>query len=161
MTKLHILMVCTGNICRSPMAAYLLPAELPLALRTQVEVESAGTAALHGNLAEPLAVAAMNSRGIEISGHRARRLNREMLGRADLILTMEMNHLQTARNLLLWNRSKIRLLTDFYPRSPEPEIADPYGRPLKVYHDCIAAMLPCLQGVAEWVAQKIKPAQSR
>jgi protein-tyrosine phosphatase len=161
MPTLRILMVCTGNICRSPMAAFLLPAALPALIREQVRVESAGTFALHGNPAEPLAVAAMARRRIDLSSHRARRLNREMVRQADLVLAMEIGHLEAARNLILWNRSKIRLLTDFDPLGQDPEIADPYGGPLADYLSCLAALEPCIQGVAAWATQKIQPAGTR
>ncbi len=143
------------------MAAYLLPAALPASIREQVRVESAGTHALHGNPAEPLAVAAMARRGIDLSSHRARRLNREMVRQADLVLTMETGHQNVARGLLLWNRSKIRLLTAFDPLSPDPEIADPYGGPPAEYLNCLAALEPCIHGVAAWVTEKIQSAGPR
>jgi len=83
----EILMVCTGNICRSPMAAGLLRHMLPTDLENRIQVISAGTHAMHGHQAAPFAVQAMARQGIDISGHRARMIDRTLVRRASLILT--------------------------------------------------------------------------
>ena len=60
----EILMICTGNICRSPMAEGLLRHLLPPQAQAQITVRSAGTHGLHGHQAEPNAIAAMAQWGI-------------------------------------------------------------------------------------------------
>jgi protein-tyrosine phosphatase len=149
-----ILMVCTGNICRSPMAAGLLKHMLPPYLRARVRVSSAGTHALHGHQAAPPAVAAMARRGIDIRGHRARQVSREMLTGADLTLAMESEQVQLLGKMVFWKRSPIRLLSAFDPgndsRHP-PEIEDPYGHPLEVYQQCLTLLHPCIEGVIHWL----------
>ncbi|RQS71570.1 low molecular weight phosphotyrosine protein phosphatase [Burkholderia sp. Bp8963] len=79
-----LLVVCIGNVCRSPMAEALLRARLP-----GVDVQSAGIGALDGHPADPHAVALMRDRGLDISAHRARQLPSWLCTRADLILTMD------------------------------------------------------------------------
>lgn len=84
----RILIVCIGNICRSPMAEALLESRLA-DVHPEVQVDSAGLGALVGHAADPIAQELMLERGIDISGHRARQLTPEMSGQYDLILTME------------------------------------------------------------------------
>src|SRR5438552_189266 len=87
----HVLFVCTGNICRSPLAASLL--ERALKERgLEVTVTSAGTGAWDGAPASEGAYLVGLERGLDLSGHRARLLTRELVERADLILTMARHH---------------------------------------------------------------------
>ena len=82
----HILIVCVGNICRSPMAEAVLRHELRG--QDQVTVESAGLGALVGEPASEHALALMQERGLDISSHLARQLTPEQAKNADLILVM-------------------------------------------------------------------------
>ncbi len=82
------MVVCAGNICRSPMAAALLE-RLLRGPRDAVVVESAGLTALSGHGADPHAVSVMSERGVDIRAHRARQLASWMLAGADLVLVMD------------------------------------------------------------------------
>jgi protein-tyrosine phosphatase len=84
----RILMVCTGNICRSPMAEVLLAKRLR-DLGWEVAVESAGLAALVGHRADPTARALMGAHGLDLERHRARQLTPELIRSFELILVME------------------------------------------------------------------------
>ena len=84
----RVLMVCTGNICRSPMAEVLLAKRLRDRGLSAV-VESAGIAALVGHKAHPLAQALMGARGLDLGRHRARQLTRELIRSFELLLVME------------------------------------------------------------------------
>jgi protein-tyrosine phosphatase len=79
-----VLTVCIGNICRSPMAEGLLAAGLP-----HLRVFSAGTGALVGKPADPMAQALMRKRGIDISDHVAQQVSQMLCRQADLILVMD------------------------------------------------------------------------
>jgi protein-tyrosine phosphatase len=88
-----ILVVCTGNICRSPIAEGILRDELRRRLGDHApEVISAGVSGWDGSPATQEAVEAANERGTDISGHVARRLFRRDVDRADLILCMAAEH---------------------------------------------------------------------
>src|SRR6266545_3404456 len=86
----HILLVCTGNQCRSPVSAELLRSQLDARGMT-ADVRSAGLRDQHRTLSVDL-IRRMRDRGIDLSGHRSRRLGRDDVERADLILTMEHHH---------------------------------------------------------------------
>src|SRR5690606_6892784 len=83
----RILVVCVGNICRSPMAEALLREALP-----GRRVSSAGIGALVGEPADPLAVQLMRERGLDIGAHRGRQLDEPLLRENDVLLVMERGH---------------------------------------------------------------------
>lgn len=88
----RILVVCTGNICRSPYAAYILQSRLTQSGITGISVDSAGTGAETGSPMAPRISAALAHRGIETSGFRSKPLTGHLVERADLILTAETAH---------------------------------------------------------------------
>ncbi|MGQ3123084.1 low molecular weight protein-tyrosine-phosphatase [Variovorax sp.] len=79
-----VLVVCIGNICRSPMGEALIAAALP-----HFDVRSAGVGALVGQPADPLARSLMAERGLDIDAHRAQQLTSRMCQESDLILVMD------------------------------------------------------------------------
>lgn len=146
---MNILVVCTGNICRSPMAEGLLRQRiLRRSGKPTVRVHSAGTHGLDGEPAAPLAVQAADEMGIDISAHRARSLDREMARRADLILVMEPFHREIiTRALSPREKDKVRLLAHFDATSDTDSIEDPYHQPLEAYRSCMGRIARCVQGV--------------
>ncbi len=151
----NILMVCTGNICRSPMAAGLLSHYLPDSLKTQVRVLSAGTHALHGHQAEPPAIQAMDRIDIDITGHRARQITREIARETDLILTMEAAHNQWVKGLLKWRQNQPRRISEFNLQVPAHDVADPYGGSVEDFEACIRTLKPCIKGVILWLGNNL------
>jgi protein-tyrosine phosphatase len=95
-----ILVVCTGNICRSPMAERFLRHALEDRRIEGVTVESAGISGLDGHPAMPESVAALGERGIDLSEHLARRVDRRMIESADLILAMTSEHREAVEDLV-------------------------------------------------------------
>jgi protein-tyrosine-phosphatase len=90
---LSILIVCTANICRSPMAEAILKhlvSERPDA--TQWHIESAGTWAISGCRAAELSQYVMQTMGMDIGSHRSQPVSLDLIRKFDLILTMENNH---------------------------------------------------------------------
>jgi protein-tyrosine phosphatase len=88
-----ILVVCSGNICRSPVAEGLLRRAMERRLGAGTpSVSSAGTIAMEGNPATPEAVEAAGERGVDIAAHRARRLTDRMIATADLLICMAAEH---------------------------------------------------------------------
>lgn len=124
---MNILMVCLGNICRSPIAEGVLRRhcqERGLNWR----VDSAGTAGYHvGEAPDRRAIACLRSKGIDISGLRARQLTRVDLDEFDLVLVMDQSNLRDVLRLCGTpaQRDKVRLLMD-YTDSPGSPVPDPY-----------------------------------
>lgn len=151
----EVLMVCTGNICRSPIAAGLLEHYLPENLKAKVQVSSAGTHALHGHQAQEYAVEAMDKIGIDIRKHRARQVTERIARGSDLILTMEAAHCRRVKSLLSWRHDPPRMISEFNQLRSVHDIVDPYGHPLEAYESCIQTLMPCITGVVMWLGYKI------
>lgn len=151
----HILVVCTGNICRSPMAEGLLKGRMPLDLEDRVSVSSAGTHAMHGHPPAGNAVEAMALNGYAIERHRARQLTREIVKGVDLVVAMEKEHLKEIKRLRGWGKTPVCLIGEFGLPAGEEEIDDPIGKALPAYEACIERLRPCIDGIIEWLNQNL------
>ena len=96
----RILVVCTGNICRSPLAEKFLQVGFDAMAPAQFEISSAGTSGLTGDEVTPQIARIANPHGITFDGFRARRLENEHIRAADLVLTMERAHRATVVQML-------------------------------------------------------------
>ena len=122
----RILMVCTGNICRSPMAAGLLRARLRKKRASgEWKVLSAGVRAPEGRPASAYAMAEMAERDIDISGHRSQGVTEELMGEADLVLAMTRHHAEALEAAFPGQADKVYLLSEMVGK--RYDISDPYG----------------------------------
>ena len=129
---MHILFVCTGNTCRSPLAE-VIARKIAIERGLQdVEALSAGTSAHDGAPASDGALLVGMERGMDLSSHRAQTLSRDLVRNADLILAMGPHHLE--RIEALGGAGRAFLLSDFasHGASSRP-ISDPIGAELEVY----------------------------
>ena len=130
------------------MAEGLLRQMLSKNRKANVRIHSAGTHGLDDQPAAPFAIQAAAEMGIDISGHRARSLDRDMVAKADLILVMEPFHREiVARAVPREETEKLRLLADFERPRQSDTIDDPYTRSLKIYRACLKRIQHCLAGV--------------
>ena len=134
MSAYRILFVCTGNTCRSAMAeAIARRSALDLGL-SGVEIGSAGTAAWEGAPASDGALLVSLEHQVDLSGHHARLLTRELLEAQSLILAMGPHHLE--RIDALGGAGKSHLLTSYASRgATDRPIGDPFGGELSLYRE--------------------------
>ncbi len=135
----HILVVCTGNICRSPAAAALLQHRLAQAGLGDWHVTSAGTWARDGQPATSHMVTLLADRGLDLSAHRARTVNHHILRAADLVLVMTRNHAEALRLEFPDQAHKIYVLSEMLGGEPY-DIEDPFGGTLDDYRRCVAEL---------------------
>lgn len=143
----RILVLCTGNICRSPMAA----AALQYSARANgqpVEIRSAGIGALIGYPAEEPAQALMRARGLDISGHRAQQVNHDLLRWAQLILVMEPYQRDAVLAMDATLRGKVFLLGHW----TGDLIPDPYQQDQAAYEDALARID---RAIAAWLDKRL------
>ncbi len=130
----HILFVCTGNICRSPLAAGMLRAGLMEAGLSQVcMVESAGIHAVVGAAATARAIKVARSYGADISSHEARAFETSDFQRFELIIAMDSGHLDFLRHVRPASYTGEVTLLAAAQSERKLEIADPYGRSMLAY----------------------------
>ncbi len=130
-----ILIVCTGNICRSPMAMGLLQEKLRKeGLEGECRVHSAGVWGLKSQSPSTYSRQMMAERGIDISGHLSHDLTAEDVEEADLILTMERGQAEAISLESPKHAHKVYMLSEMIGR--HYDIGDPYGGPLYEYRQC-------------------------
>ena len=148
-----VLVVCHGNICRSPFAAVILGRWLAPA---GVSVESAGFVG-PGRRSPPEAILAANRRGVNLSTHRSSTLTSPMVRAADLVVTMDAAQARELRRRFGKPVSQVLVLGDFDPAEASPRgIEDPFGRPAAVYDRVNARIERCAAGLAEVVMRREK-----
>lgn len=134
-TPFRILFVCTGNTCRSPLAEAALKAALEDE-GVRVSVESAGTGAWEGQPATDHSVQVAAIDGVDLRGHRSRRLTAPMVREADWIIVMEPSHLAAVRALGA-DESRTFVLSEFPPPGePDLGVDDPFGGSREAYEEC-------------------------
>jgi len=149
----RILLVCTGNICRSPLAEALLRRDLKARGFPEIDVGSAGTGAWDGAPASEGAYLVGLERGLDLSAHRARLLTRELVESADLVLTMARHH--RARVEELGGEGRVFVLGEYAGRDgDDAEVSDPFGGDLDVYRDTCAELEALSTAVTERLARE-------
>jgi protein-tyrosine phosphatase len=143
----NILVVCIGNICRSPMAEGLLKQALSGAGKSDCMVSSAGLGALVGHPPDPYACELMMKKNIDISGYRACQLDKGMIRKADLILVMEASHKSAIEESEPCAKGKVFRLGHW----ENFDIPDPYQKNISAF---VASLDLIERGVLDW-SQKL------
>lgn len=140
---MNILFVCTGNTCRSAMAAALFN-KIAVQKNLDVRIESAGIFALDGEPASNEAIIVMQKYGIDLLGHHAQTINTELIEKSDLILTMTAAH-----KMVLEPAASGKVYTLCEYAGLGGDIEDPYGGDVADYEHCAERLFDALEKVAE------------
>lgn len=141
----NLLFVCTGNVCRSPMAEYLMRKRLGRS--SAWTVGSAGLAALPGMKASQNAVEVLGEMGLDLAPHRSRLLTRDLVDAANVLVVMTASHRDQMNRLFRDAREKVFLLRSFDPAADSEDLEDPIGAEVSTYRqirDAIESALPGL-----------------
>nr|WP_042192209.1 low molecular weight protein-tyrosine-phosphatase [Kibdelosporangium sp. MJ126-NF4]CEL18883.1 Low molecular weight protein tyrosine phosphatase [Kibdelosporangium sp. MJ126-NF4]CTQ95313.1 Low molecular weight protein tyrosine phosphatase (EC 3.1.3.48) [Kibdelosporangium sp. MJ126-NF4] len=147
---MHLSFVCTGNICRSPMAAIVVREHLHREGLDEVKVTSAGTGSWHvGDAADHRAQKVLLDYGYP-TAHVAAQVGPEHLD-ADLLLAMDAGHARDLR-AMVDDPSRIRLLRSFDPNATgDLDVPDPYYGGSDGFHLVLGMIQAATPGVVEWV----------
>jgi protein-tyrosine phosphatase len=151
----RVCFVCTGNICRSPMAEAVFRTFVEDAgLGDLVRVDSAGTGGWHeGDGADPRTVSVLEANGYP-SDHFARQFRAEWFGGLDLVVALDEGHLRALRSLAPTraDADKVRLLRAYDPARPDDlDVPDPYYGGMDGFEDCLEMVEAAGKGLLDAV----------
>ncbi len=145
--SLHVLFVCTGNTCRSPMAEGLF--RFAAADLDDVEVSSAGIAAYGGDRVSPETLQILNERGVGLEGFRSRMVDEGIIQQATHIFCMTRSHLETLEALYPQACEKLYLVCEFAEIDGEVgrDVPDPIGGGRGAYEQVAACLDQAIAGI--------------
>lgn len=153
----NILFVCIGNICRSPFAQGLFTKMVHQEGHKGFHADSAGLIALPGNSVTFLAQKVAAEHGVDLAGHKAKRLSQELVDWSELILVMEKSHKDELLADFPEATDKTFLIRRFSRfGSRNRGIADPYGLQYDAYRFCYLDIEDAVSGLMDFLIQKPK-----
>lgn len=155
-TRDHIIVVCTANICRSPMGERLLAhalaaEEAPL---NQLQVSSAGISAYLGDPASINSIKAMRNVGLDLSDHQSQQISQELIDRAFAIFCMTQTHRALIEVHFQYVPKHLYLFRELMPPGASLEIPDPFGRELREYEACRDAMVEAVPSILQFLREQ-------
>ncbi|SPF01772.1 low molecular weight protein-tyrosine-phosphatase [Streptomyces sp. MA5143a] len=156
----RVCFVCTGNICRSPMAESVFRARTEEAgLDGLVKVDSAGTGGWHeGEPADPRTVSVLEAHGYG-SGHTARQFHASWFSRLDLVVALDAGHMKALRRLAPTpeDADKVRLLRSYDPAAGDDlDVPDPYYGGMDGFEECLELVEAASEGLLTAVREQVE-----
>lgn len=149
----QVLIICTGNTCRSPMAEVLLRAALPS--DSDWVVVSAGTSAESGSAASEYARVAIAERGLNLTNHRSQLVTQELVDASTFIIAMTQRHVDKILQRVPDARDRVYLMLSFDAQtSTERDVCDPYCGSLEDYRLCRDSIQQALPGLVHFLTHQ-------
>ncbi|MEM8868585.1 MAG: low molecular weight protein arginine phosphatase [Verrucomicrobiota bacterium] len=141
-----VVVICTGNVCRSPMAELLLQHALNAeeGPASQLNVVSAGVACGYGEAASNNSVTALKRVGLDLSRHMSQPVTQSLLDNAFAVLGMTNSHLDILQHYYPKLPTRTHLFREFMEDQTYPEIPDPFGQDLDAYLETRDAMIEAI-----------------
>lgn len=160
MKTFQIGFVCSGNICRSPMAEYMFKSIIPPNWQNMTKIESAGTLGIIGAPAADEAIEVLREIKIDLASHRSQGIDLEWLKGMDIVFVMSQEHIEFIDQEYPQEKSKVFRLREYAQNASDKDadydIADPVGLSLDVFratreqiHDELLRILPVLSAKIE------------
>jgi protein-tyrosine-phosphatase len=149
----RILFVCTGNTCRSVMAEYLLKSYLKVRrpdLAGKIEVTSCGVAALEEMPASEGASKVLTAEGVDPSGHKAKKITRNLVRSSDIIIVMEKRHRDSVMHTESFSVSRTFLMSSFL-KDHQSDIPDPIGGSDEDFRRSFDLIKAGVEEICEWL----------
>lgn len=154
----HVLFVCTGNTCRSPMAEGLF--RKAIEGRTDFEVSSAGVAASNGSPCNPETDALLKKRGASLENFRSRQVTDAILSKATHVFGMTLSHLQTLEARFPQHADKFYLVCEFAETAKGgsgTDVPDPIGMGRRAYEEVADTFDVAIPTIIAYIDQTWKP----
>jgi protein-tyrosine phosphatase len=152
-----ITVICTANICRSPLGERLLAQALenekgPL---PQLQVVSAGVAATHGIAASNFSVNVLKQEGIDLSNHSSQPLTQQLVDESLFVFGMTRSHIDIVEAIFDTREGQVRLFRDFIGPGKNKELPDPFGGSLALYQKTLDAVKEAIPSLVEHIQDNV------
>ena len=155
---MNLLFVCSGNICRSPMAAEQMRHRISVDGIPGWVVDSAGTLGIENSPASHEAVEAMKAVGVDLDAHRSQGIRLEHMQWADVVIGMTHAHMMELASMFPRDTTSRFVLRAFEngaePDPDAPDLADPIGKPLRFYKKQVPVIERCTDHLIRYLVQR-------